>query len=212
MTDAAIGTTPDDLSPSDTAEPSIVDTILDLDALLSADVRRAEKTARFCTEPWREARIDELNAELDSLTDDNGMPLDSAVDQAVGETGRTALTVAMELRDEQRAYAAAFRSVRMQQLPSSGEGSFSEYKKKWDAAISAGPEYPLEMVRELVTGCAVAPKISPAQFDSLVQKFGEPQVQELWITAWQVCANSGVSVPKSPLSSAVLRRARLSKS
>jgi hypothetical protein len=54
---------------------SIVDTILQLDAYMSGDVRRAEKTARFCSKPWLEADIDELVFELQGLVDELGNPL-----------------------------------------------------------------------------------------------------------------------------------------
>jgi hypothetical protein len=72
----------------------IVDTILDLDGLLSADVRRAEKTARFCSKPWLEADIDELVFELESLTDNDGIPL-PAGEHAIGEQVRTPEQVAL---------------------------------------------------------------------------------------------------------------------
>ena len=97
-----------------TPEPppvSIVDTILNLDELLSADVRRAEKTARFCTKPWLEADIDELAYELDALTDAR------ATRSKARRAGRPA-TVALRIQTMQAEYGAAFVSVRMGQLTS----------------------------------------------------------------------------------------------
>lgn len=202
-TNPFVAPTPDDPA----AEPSIVDTILDLDKLLSSDVRRAEKTARFCTEPWREARIDELQIELEGLTDDQGNPLDDA--EASVAAGRTARTVALELREEQRAYAATFRSVRMRQLPAD---DWRAFQAKWKSDLEAGGPFPDAMWDELIAASAFLPKITEAQVAQMRAKLGHPQVDELGATAWNVNATAGVSVPKSQLSSVVLRRTRPGKS
>lgn len=184
-------------------QPSIVDTILDLDELLSADVRRAEKMAPFCTEPWREARIDELKAELDLLTDDQGNPLPTP-EASLDEGGRTAVTVAAELEAERVLYGKAFRSVRMRQMP---DEEWVEFRTRWREAIAKEPPYPNAMFDELIVASAIKPTVSPAQIPQMRSKLGHPVMDLLGWTAWQVNSSSGVSIPKSPLSSHVLRRA-----
>lgn len=177
---------------------SIVDNILELNDYMSADVRRAEKTARFCSKPWLEAEIDELVYELESLTDDQGIPI------KVEDGARDAVTVALEIQTKQAEMGAAFVSVRMGQLPSDDWG---EFKTKWRAALDKGAPYPNDFYDELIGESSLRPKITAAQSAALRKKLGDPQMDELASKAWVVNAESGVSIPKSPLSSLVLRRA-----
>jgi hypothetical protein len=190
-------------APLDPPAVSIIDTILQLDDYLSADVRRAEKTARFCTKPWLEADIDELAYELDSLTDATGNPLPRG-ETALGEQARTAEQVALEIQTLQAEYGAAFVSVRMGQLASD---EWQAFRAKWREVIEGPPPYSNEFYDALIEASALRPKITAAQAAGLRQKLGDPQMDELAQKAWDVNTKSGVSIPKSPLSSHVLRRA-----
>lgn len=187
---------------------SIIDTILQLDDFLSGDVRRAEKTGRFCAKPWLEADIDELNFELDSLVDAQGNPYPRG-ETAIGEQSRTAVTVALELQTKQAEYGAAFVSVRMAQLPSD---RWQEFQAKWREPLAKGSPYPNPLYNELIELSAKAPTITAAQVAQLRTKLGDPQMDALAKAAWEVNANSGVSIPKSSLSSIVLRQAARAQS
>jgi hypothetical protein len=182
---------------------SIVDTILQLDAFMSGDVRRAEKTARFCAKPWLEADIDELVFELESLVDPMGNPL-PAGEHAVGEQVRTPEQVALEIQTLQAEMGAAFVSVRMAQLTSD---DWQAFRAKWRKVIDGPPPYSNEMYNELIEVSAKTPKITADQAAELRTKLGDPQMDALAAAAWAVNTQSGVSIPKSPLSSLVLRRA-----
>lgn len=182
---------------------SIIDTILQLDDFLSADVRRAEKTARFCAKPWLEADIEELIYELDGLTDAQGNPL-STPEASLGDQARTAVQVAMEIQTLQAEYGAAFVSVRMGQLPSD---EWQAFRATWRQVLDKGAPYPSEFYDALIEASALRPKITAAQAAKLRSKLGDPQMDVLAKAAWDVNTESGVSIPKSPLSSAVLRRA-----
>lgn len=198
-------------TPNSVPEPppvSIIDTILNLDELLSSDVRRAEKTARFCTKPWLEADIEELIYELDSLTDAQGNPL-PVPEAAIGEQQRTAHVVAVEIQTLQAEYGAAFVSVRMGQLPSD---DWQAFRTKWRAALDKGSPYPDDFYNELIEASALRPAITAAQAAQLRSKLGDPQMDALAKAAWDVNTESGVSIPKSPLSSLVLRQAARSRS
>ncbi|WP_109507358.1 hypothetical protein [Nocardioides speluncae] len=186
-------------APSPVSEPSIVDQILDLDKLLSADVRRAERTARFCTAPHLQADIEALEAELETLTDDRGNPLD---EEGMNDSGRTATGVALEIRAKRQEMADAMVSVRMRQLE----------LDQWEAFLTkhratSGEERPMEFWFELISLSACAPVMTQDQAARLTKKYGRPVLTELSTKAWQVNTESGVSVPKSSRSSAVLRRA-----
>jgi hypothetical protein len=187
-----------------TAEPpavSIVDTILNLDAYLSGDVRRAEKTARFCTKPWLEADIDELVYELESLTDETGNP-QQGQDEAARE-------VAVKIQTLQAEYGAAFVSVRMGQLPSD---DWRAFRTKWRETLDKPGEKPNTFWDALIETSALRPTITAAQAAQLRKKLGDPQMDVLAAAAWDVNTKSGVSIPKSPLSSHVLRRAARAQS
>lgn len=181
-------------------EPSIVDEILDLDKLLSSDVRRAEKTARFATMPHLEADIDALHAELATLVDERGNPLD--IEESLAGEGRSAVQVALELREKQRELGRSFRSVRMRALP---EDEWRAFYDKHRKDLEAGERKP-EMWSELIVACAFRPAMTEGQLQKLRHKVGHPAINELALAAWEVNTSSGVSIPKSPLSSAVLKR------
>jgi hypothetical protein len=192
-------------------QPSIVDTILRLDEFMSAEVRLAERTARFATKPDLEADIENLEAELDSLVDDQGRPITPAGEQSLDqEGGRTAAVVAAEIQALEEEYAASFRSIRLRQL--NGD-DWPAFKAEWREAIEGDDEVKRnEMLDALVVRCAIAPQLTPEAWAGLRPRIGGFAVEIVRRVAWGVNAGSGVSVPKSQLSSAVLRRQRLVQS
>jgi hypothetical protein len=184
---------------------SIVDTILDLDEFLSGDVRRAEKTARFATRPDLEADIEDLNARLDALTDAQGRPLPTP--DASVEDSETAQSVAVQLRDLQRQYAASMRSVRVRQLPEDDWQAFrAKHKSVLDRVGTALGDAPAEVFDDLISRCAIKPEFTKPQVRDFRKKAGHPAFWEIAVAAWQVNASSGVDIPKSSLSSVVLRQ------
>lgn len=190
--------------------PSIVDQILDLDEIEAVNVRRAEKTARICIRPDLEADIDVLKAELGDLVDENGRPIDE-IDPSLGsDGGRTAAVVSAEIRAKQIEMAQAMRSIRMRALDSDAWQAFKARHKaafESDDYIRHGlltrPAY-----EELVILCAFAPSFDAEAIQKAKANLGIAQVDELFSVAFQVNTMSGVSVPKSQTSLAVLRRQR----
>lgn len=180
---------------------SIIDTILNLDEYLSGDVRRAEKISRFAGKPWLEADIDQLVFELQNLVDSDGTAL-------AGQEVR-AVEVATQIQTKQAEYGAAFVYVRMGQMSSEDWKAFTD---TWKDTIGRSGPRPNSFYDALIEGTAIDPKISRAQVEALRKKLGDPQMDVLASDAWEVNANSGVSIPKSQLSSLVLRRAALVRS
>lgn len=180
---------------------SIVDNILDLDDFLAKDVRRALKQAAWFTRPELEADIEQLNSELDQLTDGQGRPLPEI--DATLERGRNARVVAMELQAVQKAYAASRRVILMQQID---EDDWTEFQNRWKEALDGEPPYPAEFYEDLISRSAHKPKITPEQVAQLRKKVGRAVWDEIWKAAWQVNTMSGVSIPKSWISSSVLRQ------
>lgn len=207
MTDQPLGTpTPDTTTPL-VREPSIVDTILNLDEFLSGDVRLAEKTARFCTRPDIEAEIDQLEAELAELVDETGRPLPGSADDSLGgDDGRgQALEKALAIQTKRQEMADATRSVRMRQLSDEKWQAF-KVKHREAFATTDRTSQRAAMLDELVTASAIAPTIDAKQLAQLRGRVGAPQIDELIAIAWEVNTQSGVSVPKSLRSSAALKR------
>lgn len=196
---------------ADVREPSIVDTILNLDEFLSGEIRLAEKTARFCITPDLEAVIDELDQQLALLVDNQGKTL-SGTDQALGDTGAGhAYGIAEELHAKRQEYAAAMRSVRMRQLPDDQWQAFRDEHREAFATSEMTPERKV-MLDQLLVRSAHAPAISPEQLKQLRSRVGAAVIDELIQAAWQVNISSGVSVPKSRLSLAVLKQSGPGKS
>jgi hypothetical protein len=183
---------------------SIVDQVLDLDEFLAAEVRLAVRQAAFYTRGDLEASIDELNAELNSLTDSQGRPL-PVLDGDL-EAARPARVVASELLEVQKEYAASRRVILMQQLD---QDDWAAFQQRWKEELTKNPPYAAEFYEDLITRSAMKPKITVEQLRALRKKLGAPAFDELWQSAWGVNTQSGVSIPKSLLSSDVLRQSPL---
>lgn len=183
--------------PEEPDPKSIVDSVLNLDEFLAREVRLAVKQAAFYTRPDLEAELEELNAELDSITDANGRPLND-LDESLGGGGRSVAVVKQEILDKQREYAASRQVVLMQQLD---EDDWAEFQAKWKDALAKEPPYPPEFYSDLICRTALKPRITPEQLVKLRKRVGSPVFEELWRTAWEVNTRSGVSIPKSWLAS-----------
>jgi hypothetical protein len=193
--------------PSIDAEESIVDSILKLDEFLSGDVRRARKSAIFYTRPDLEARLDDLDEEFASLTDAQGRPrpvIDQPLDGG-GDGGRSAQAVMLEREEVAAEYAASRVRVEMEQLDEDDWTAHMARHKKTLDEDAPGPYKP-EFYEETIALSAVAPRMTVEQVRALRKRVGRPVYDTLFNTAWAVNTRSGVSVPKSLLSSAVLRQ------
>lgn len=188
----------EDLAP----DASIVDTILDLDDLLSAQVRRAEKTVPIYTRADLEGRIDELDEELSNLVDDTGKSLpDRVMDQ------RNPGDIAAEIQDLRRQYAASRVNITVRQMPSDDWDEFRRIHKDAIAKVGTSEEAGDEFWNLLIAATMVAKKpVTPDQVAAMRKKFGPPQIDLVGKAAWWVCTQAGVSVPFSQTSSAVLRQ------
>jgi hypothetical protein len=194
-------------STSAEVDPSIIDTILDLDAYLSADVRRAEKTAPFSTKPHLEAQLDVLDRELQLLAGGNSTA--RQLDEPLGAGGRTARVVAQERQAVAAEMLAAMKGVRFRALSTEDWEAFEAKHKQ----VLDNPEADKnELLDELIVLCAVAPAISAKKLVALKGLIGITQTIVLRNTAWDVNTKVGVSVPKSQLSSDVLRHAERARS
>ena len=85
------------------------------------------------------------------------------------------------------------------------EDDWQAFLTKHKAALEKGEPYPPEMWDELIAACAIAPRMSEDNVRAFRAKFGHTAFAEVSLAAWRVNTSSGVSVPKSSLSSAVLR-------
>lgn len=181
---------------------SIVDTILDLDEFLAGDVRLAERTAYFTTKPQLEAEIDELEGQLAELVDEHGRPTDQG-DVSIADGEHPAVKLANEIEAKRAELHKSRRGVRVRQLPSTEWAAFKEKHKK----PLADPEHERRqaMWDELIVACAIRPTFTPEKLKKLRTMVGDPQVAEIELACWQACTSSGVSVPKSPASSLVLK-------
>lgn len=188
--------------PAAPSAASIVDTILNLDELLSADVRRAEKSVTIYLRPDLEGRRDELEEELDLLTDSAGRPL-SVADRGL-EDGRSYDAVYTEQQDVLREYAASGRRIRFRQMP---DDEWDEFLAQHKDSDKPGEPRPKSFWNDLIAASAVAPKMTVAQVAEMRKTVGSPPLTLMGNAAWEVNALSGVSIPKSRHSSRVPRQA-----
>lgn len=195
-----------------TEQPSIINEMLDLDDFLATDVRRAEKTEVLYTKPHLEAEIDDLELELQRLTDGSGaLPADE--EAAVGDvpTGgdRTAEVVAAEIQAKRREYAESGKKILLRQLASE---DWTAFEQQWKTAFDNGAPYPAEMWDDLIAKSAVTPAMPLDKVKALRAKLGHPPLSKIAITCWKLNTEVGVSVPFSRLSSHVLKHKQPEKS
>lgn len=195
-------------NPTLSGDASIVDTVLDLDEALSGDVRRAERTARFCIKPHLHAVLDRLEGELEDLTDAQGRPLEKGADSPLASDARDLDVVMTEYRAAQGEYVAAMRSVTVAAMEPTG---WKAFKTKWAKQVAA-EQMSDDMRKELVVKCSSRPEISADQYDKLLDRYGEAAMARIGQAAWAACDHTGVDVPKSPVFSAVQRQQALSRS
>lgn len=191
---------------------SIVDTILNLDELLSGDVRRATKTARILTKPHLGGELEEVEYELGQLIDDNGNLIeDGNSDRSLVDGGvRGRVDALLARRKALRAeMAASTASIRVEQLP---DDEWDAFQNKHRDALAKGTPFPPALWDELIVKCAVAPRMTEDKVKALRKLVGHPQMDEIAWKCWSVCTQSGVSVPKSSLSSDVLKQLERAKS
>lgn len=191
-------------APADAEElGSIVDTILELDQLLSADVRRAEDVFRLYRRGDLLAKITELHEWLAALTDDMGRPLSPGDEEALGEGGQVR-ALALELEETRKQCLRESGLVRLLQLEAD---DWEAFKTKWKSEL-AKPEGPAtRMWNALIAATISEPAgVTDTSVIKMRQLYGAPQIDALGKACWDINTQAGVSVPKSPLSSLVLKR------
>jgi hypothetical protein len=91
----------------------------------------------------------------------------------------------------------------MQQLD---EDDWAAFQAQWKDALAKEPPYPPEFYADLITKCALRPKIPADKVAEFRKKVGAPAVRGDLADGVGGEHQSGVSIPKSLLSSAVLRQ------
>lgn len=184
-----------------TVSKSIVDTIFDLGDLMSADIRRAEKIARFSVRPELEADIEEREAELQSMTDASGNPLVTD-DELASSGGRSVHTVNAELLALQKEYMESMRSVRVRAVP---DDEWTALQTEHRETLAGPAPYTPEFYADVIVKSAISPKFTAEDVTKFRQKMGAPAFDAVFQAAWHVNTQSGVSIPKSLLSSVIQR-------
>ena len=182
---------------------SIISTILDLDELMSAEVKRAERMVPIYLRPDLEAQIDTNEAEHIELVGPDG-EVPTSVDASLADTDSVrAFELAELIQATRREYAASARNIRLRQLPSDDWEAFREKHQK---TLEAGAPFPSGMWNELIAASAAQPPLGLDQVVALRSKLGAPTMDFLANASFELNTRSGVSVPKSPLSSLVLKQ------
>jgi hypothetical protein len=104
------------------------------------------------------------------------------------------------------------RRVRLGPDGAAAQDDWQEFRAKWREVLDKGAPYPNEFYDALIGVSAKTPAITAEKAAQLRTKLGDPQMDALAKAAWDVNTNSGVSIPKSPLSSHVLRQAARAQS
>lgn len=189
----------------DAADASIIDEILDIDALLASEIERSERSEILYLKPHLEAKIGALENELQRLsidTDSKTPDAERSLADAPAAAGRTAEVVAREIQSLRAEYAASGKLVKIRQLPSE---DWTAFEALWKDTLAKGAPYPATMWDDLIAKCAIAPELPLAKVQALRKKLGHPPMHKLALSCWELNTQAGVSVPFSRLSSAVLK-------
>ncbi|WP_248582603.1 hypothetical protein [Nocardioides sp. InS609-2] len=153
--------------------------------------RRIERTARICIRGDLQAEYDRIILELAGLMGPSGEVID--VSLADGDEGPTPAQIKhAELEAVRHEMSGAMRFVRFRGMP-------SDEWPGWDKAHRPKGEDPdlTEYNTALIAACAIEPKLSVDEVNSLRGALGSPQMVELANKAWQANTTGGVDVPKS---------------
>ncbi len=153
--------------------------------------RRIERTARICIRGDLQAEYDRIILELAGLMGPSGEVIDASL--ADGEEGPTpAQTKHAELEGVRHEMSGAMRFVRFRGMP-------SDEWPGWDKTHRPKGDDPdlTDYNTALIAACAIEPKLSVDEVNSLRHELGSPQMIELANKAWQANTTGGVDVPKS---------------
>lgn len=154
--------------------------------------------------------MEDLQAELETKVDSNGRPK-TKVDADMADGSRSAHQVSLDIEALEGEYAAAMRSGRVQQMD---EDDWTAFTTQWKSVLQDMPPYPPAFYEALIVrskaalvidGGKLGAPFTVEQVRTFRKKFGHPAFNAIAQAAWAVNNESGVSVPKSSLSSAVLR-------
>lgn len=187
MTEQATDSTPEQIDDA----ASIVDTLLDLDGLLSADVRRARGTAWLYKRADLEARLDVLARELDEAEARE----QATSERAVGE--RSAAEIDAEREQVRREYRKSGEAITVEQMSADDWDAFKLKHKDALATAMVVFDLPADVANELIAKSMLTQTpTTTEQVAAMRQVFGWPQISEIAARAWEVNQHSGVSVPK----------------
>lgn len=193
---------------TDATDLSIIDEILDIDALLASEIERSERSEILYTKPHLEAKIDALDSELEraNIGAESNLPDgERSVGEAPATEGRTTEVIAREIQALRAEYAASGKIIRLRQLPSE---DWTAFEAHWKDALAKGAPYPVEMWDDLISKCAIAPELPITKVRALRKKLGHPPLHKIALSCWDLNTQAGVSVPFSRLSSEALRHKR----
>lgn len=201
---------PDDQALSDTSafktepigevnHPPLVETVLDLDEIMT-EGRRPERTARFCIRPDIEADIDELTYRLAELVDEDGKPLDGGDDESLVDGGEH-LDIARQIEEKRAEMRKWMRSVRVRAMSKDEWLAFHTSMRDDKTDDGYKPAFWIQ----LIVKCAIKPAFTDADVKKLRKQLGQPAVDMIGLACFRANTASGVDVPKSQLSSLVLK-------
>jgi len=171
------------------APPFTVDELID-------EARLPERDVRICLRGDLAREHDDLVVELERLAAAEG-------DESLGGASPEQVALAEAIRDVEEQMAASERTVTVRAL---GRRKFKELLDAHPAKDGQSGQFdPDTFPRELVSACAVEPRMTPTDADRLFDVLSTGQVEELFAAAWFV--NQGATrVPFSKAASELLGR------
>lgn len=169
-----------------------VDTMLSIDELLK-EGRRTRRTARICLKADLQQQLDETLTQLATLVDVNGDVV-SEGELALSDHAQAAdLTMkAAGLRAE---IDASMRSITFEGMAEAEWDAFVKKHQKPNTSMIADP---VAYMVDLVSTCAVSPKLSANDVATLRRTLTAAQIAEVLSNAERCNTEGGITVPKSP--------------
>lgn len=184
---------------ADTAT-SIIDTVLDLNAFMAADIRLPARTTYVQTRPHLFARRDELIEELKRYVDDRGNLVGD--EAAAGERDGTVVMADLKVIQDALDAGRAAGKVIVEKMSTAAWDAFG---KRFADELDE-QRLTLEMRRQLVVDSPTTPAIDETAYDWIREHWGDPAIGAISDAAWDANTATGADQGKSPLYSLVQRQ------
>lgn len=170
-----------------------VENILTLEKVMES-ARLVRRKAIICLRGDLEAEYESLRAELATLVDEDGVLVDVGEPALDDQRAARAQEIQLLMEKNRVARKAESYAVIFEAMPADEWAEFEKVNRE-------GPGGPVKNARDyerkIIARCSIEPKFSESDVDQLRGKLSAPQMNRLFMMAFEACTQGGLDIPKS---------------